>query len=848
MAPAVLAAPFLVFCLASGLSPIKEELRQMQASMSLDHALEQLDGRLPSNVAALVSRWRGEDAAHEAKKLNILAVGKSVGNSSGRKNLLDKKGVESARIKLNEMLEDTQEKLDKESVECEATIWNQKALMEETSADMKLYDSQNTKAGEDHLRATSTINNLDTTSTKLEDELTSSKAQCAESIEQLTGEIAIMVNDSIVLQRILGMIDCPEKTALVQCNDTQGNTTTFQKPELRAELDRIQSNKVKGLVDGAVLLSFKSGGMPVPTSRAAAFFQHEDKSTQTLKHRQRLLRGGQEPLVGDMNDGPGPDEEGCSLATNPNCGKLQDKFQEISGEVDSDIAVYSKHLSDRKDECELERENYEAQISDLQARLENWQTALAEAAQRGIQAGEGSRLKRGQYNEQGLMFVESKNECDLNIRNFKSEICALGKIRGEMYKMSAVPKFIEDCEVGAWTRGDCSKACMESPTDFWGNQTLAREVATPPSAEGGKILGAKCPPLKLMQSCNKVRCPIDCIQGEWSEWSSCSTKCGGGIRERIRSINRAERYNGEPCGPASKTETCNMQDCDKDCVLGPWSKIQNAKCTKACGGGVKVSTRPVIQEAIGMGSCSEPLEASRFRTTECNVAPCEPEGKTLMCDSQVDVIILLDGSGSLGPSGWAAVKSMGKSLVSAFGGASNQSQVAVQLFSGPGKLSTYKLCTGRGPVGEVPDIAKDCGISWETPLTADTGHFTADMKNAGRLIEELKWPSKSTFTSLALSQALAETLYGRDGVPKVVVVVTDGIPSNPSKTSEAAKALKDVARLIWVPVTAGAPKEQLKEWASTPTDQNIVTVADFKELVTPMTVTQVIAEVCPEAH
>merc|ERR1719401_2218293 len=119
--------------------------------------------------------------------------------------------------------------------------------------------------------------------------------------------------------------------------------------------------------------------------------------------------------------------------------------------------------------------------------------------------------------------------------------------------------------------------------------------------------------------------------------------------------------------------------------------------------------------------------------------PCEPKGATLVCDSRVDVIILLDGSGSIGKKGWSTTVALGQSLVSAFASPLNQAQVAVQLFSGPRSFDLYKLCTGRGPQGKVPDIEDDCGISWVTPLTADSGHFTTNMNKTAKLIKALKW-------------------------------------------------------------------------------------------------------------
>merc|ERR1719456_1294391 len=388
---------------------------------------------------------------------------------------------------------------------------------------------------------------------------------------------------------------------------------------------------------------------------------------------------------------------------------------------------------------------------------------------------------------------------------------------------------------------------MESATDEPGTENLTREEVSAPSMDAdGTILGADCPPLKLKQVCNKIRCPIDCIQSEWSEWSACSSQCGGGIRERIRSIKRTARFKGEPCGPASETETCNAQDCDKDCVLAAWTKIQEAPCSKACGGGTKISTRGVFQEAIGQGSCPEPLAHERFRQMECNLEMCMPVGPTLVCKSKVDVVIMLDGSGSLGKAGWAATVEMGQLLVNAFKVPNIQAQVAVQLFSGPGTWYNWFLCTGRIR-NRKPDPVKHCGIEWVTPLTVDTAHFTTDMPKAAQLIKDLKFPSRATFTGMALGQAESELTYGREGVPKVVVVVTDGMPTNPYKVDVASAEVKKVARLIWVPVGGNAPKDQLNKWASTPVEQNIIKVKDFKELQTPEVVDKIIAEVCEKA-
>jgi len=233
---------------------------------------------------------------------------------------------------------------------------------------------------------------------------------------------------------------------------------------------------------------------------------------------------------------------------------------------------------------------------------------------------------------------------------------------------------------------------------------------------------------------------------------------------------------------------------------------------------------------------------------ECNLEMCAPQGPTLVCLARVDVVILLDGSGSLGKKGWKATVDMGQLLVNAFKVPSIQAQVAVQLFSGPGTWYNWFLCTGRIR-NRQPDPVKHCGISWVTPLTVETAHFTTDMAGAAQRIKDLKFPSRATFTGMALGQAESELTYGREGVPKVVVVVTDGMPTNPYKVDVASAEVKKVARVIWVPVGPNAPLEMIekKKWASTPVEQNLVPVKDFEELEKPDIVSKIVAEVCDKA-
>jgi hypothetical protein len=824
-------APSRAILLSFSLAYVAQATSLAAITMSTEDALQRLNGQLNHQVVALMHGLH-----HQKKKAPKTMSFLEVRSGRVSKQSMEAKNVDEAREKLNGMVEATQEKLDKEVIKCEATIRNQKAVLEETRVDIALYSSQSTQAAGDHVRASGSMSDLEASRSIATDELTSSKQDCALQIHDLKVELDVMLNDSAVLQNLVETVACP-KASFLQCRDAQGSPTTmFGEQEWRTQMTQLKSDKSKGLLNAALALGYSTG-------------QQQD----SLDH-----------------DLPGH-EGGCSIATNPDCAKLVDKFLEISGELESDIGKFEEHISTKLQECKSEHANYEAQVSDLTGRIESWETALAEAVKRVIEANEGIRLKAQQKEELDQQFAETKRDCQANIGTFHSEMCAFNQIRGELYKMSDASAMVqvEDCQVSDWRYDECSKACIEGDSDQPGTQNVTRDVENP----GYK--GAKCPPLRLTQVCNTIQCPIDCHVEEWSEWSSCSTKCGGGIRERIRSIKRHERHGGQPCGPASDTETCSLQSCDKDCELGPWTKLSSMKCDVACGGGMKWSVREVEKPAEGQGKCPDPYSEERYRLSPCNTFPCHAAGDTLVCDSMVDVVILLDGSGSLGASGWAATKKMGEKLVRAFNSDAVQpnAQVAVQAFSGPKTWSQYNRCLNkpwqrgwvwarRGrrrrwgrrwgwvwPKTVQPplNMVTDCGIKWETPLTVDTGHFTKDMTSAATKVKDMVWPEGSTFTSMALAQAGAELMFSREGAMKVVVVVTDGIPINPLLTGRAAEKLKGKARLIWVPVTTDAPQEQLEEWATKPKEQNIVKVADFTTLEKPDVVTQIIREVCPDA-
>merc|ERR1719333_904923 len=298
------------------------------------------------------------------------------------------------------------------------------------------------------------------------------------------------------------------------------------------------------------------------------------------------------------------------------------------------------------------------------------------------------------------------------------------------------------------------------------------------------------------------------------------------------------KYGGKPCGSTSQSKSCNAHSCEKDCELSEWTKW--SWCSKDCDGGTRKRQKFVKVKAEGEGKCPGAWSEKRLEYKACNMKRCEMEiGKeVLQCKQKVDIIFLIDGSGSLGSSGWAAEIKAAQLFVDAFSGTGAEAQMGVILFSGPRTWGGVYKCTGASG-GQTVDMETVCNIKTVT-------HLTSDMSKVKELIGGLTWPQGSTLTSLALMTAKSELTLGRKDAKSIVVVITDGRPLSYRATRLASKALRKTARLVWVPVTRYAPLNKIKKWATRRWQENVVQVDSFEELEEPSVITQIIADMCPK--
>lgn len=243
-------------------------------------------------------------------------------------------------------------------------------------------------------------------------------------------------------------------------------------------------------------------------------------------------------------------------------------------------------------------------------------------------------------------------------------------------------------------------------------------------------------------------------------------------------------------------------------------------------------TRPVVVPAKGNGGCPDAKDENRLQYEQCNAKACPAK---VQCQAKLDLLILLDGSGSVGSTGWAKVKTFAEKLAGAFQTGPDLAQVGTLLFSGPKNWKKLRTCVR----GEAADFAAECGVKWISHLTQDVAKVKTDLQAAA-------WPKATTLTSAALSMAASELTNGRQGAQSVVVVITDGKPMYKSRTVDAAASLRQKARLMWVPVGRRVPVDFIKTLASEPIADNVLVANKFTLLDKQETLDKVVADVCPK--
>jgi len=764
------------------------------------------------------------------------------GSTQLRKQPKGYSGLDGARNLLNDMIFESMTKYDAEIAKCTEYYSQQCAAMEVCRGQISAsnYIAANSRAL--ILDAQATINKCEVDIPERELDLKQHNLKCKHELAKLNTRLKIVMGDIAVMTMILEMTDCEkkllqtDKLSLLSCEDPCSKKTfiQFNHDGLQKKVSQLQSTLSHDLMKETFADLF-SGIEGLESVESLVQINAHQVPNKTQFNNPPVPRTAVPSNPCNDPDAGAPSAADkraakCTIKKSPQCYKLQERFLLIQAGIQDERDELLEEISMMENYCEETKKTLETEIQNDKDSLAEAQTKLAGATEKEASAGETARQTAAENAQLDADLRKQMKTCSTNYIAFETEMCALKKIRGELYKMKGGghSAFFQDCEVSKWDPEECTKVCAETGSKG-GEQKLTRSVLTHPNG------GAKCLPLGAMRSCNNQPCPVNCKLSTWSGWSKCSAKCGGGVTQRLREVKQAMKYNGKPCGPTSQAESCNGQACEADCKLTMWTKW--SLCSKDCDGGTMKRQKFVRKAPLGSGECADEWSKQRLQYKACNMRRCEvPDvAHPLACNRSLDVVLLIDGSGSLGKKGWDAEIVAAKAFVEAFSH-SGKANLAVILYSGPRTWSGVRKCTGRN--AKKVDPIK-CGINTIT-------HFTQDMPKVTNLINGLSWPKGSTLTSLALMTAKAELALGRKNSLSNVIVFTDGRPLSYRRTGVASDAVRKSARLVWVPVTRYAPLKQIKKWATRRWQENVVKVSSFSDLKKPYVVTHIIANICPD--
>jgi hypothetical protein len=228
----------------------------------------------------------------------------------------------------------------------------------------------------------------------------------------------------------------------------------------------------------------------------------------------------------------------------------------------------------------------------------------------------------------------------------------------------------------------------------------------------------------------------------------------------------------------------------------------------ACDGGFKEKFRHVVIPTRGFGKCPRSISASRYRKGNCNEMRCKGDE---ICVANQDLVIAIDGSGSVREAGFKILKKFVKTLLLRY----------ETKYFGNEAVKIGIVLFGNGVI--MPDGKTVSPAILSRPLTFDMEAVETALKGL---------PFKKGFTNMAQAFSTAETAFiqgSRRGSQSAVMVVTDGKPSFNFMTTEMVEQLDDkgIQRyflLINEDALSSDANKLMKTWASQPWETNLVHV------------------------
>jgi len=406
-------------------------------------------------------------------------------------------------------------------------------------------------------------------------------------------------------------------------------------------------------------------------------------------------------------------------------GEAQDSIDELRAKIDREEYFYKTTVSNIDNQLQLVRDarlQFNTQLSDAVSEMEIVQNRVRRLEQ-DLADGRADYLSR-------------ESRCEDIVKDLKDiKLCNLRSLRAVIVKKSSMGidlLSIVDCEVSEWSVSECSKLCDNT----CGNATLfptcggSRE-STRELIQQANTFGVHCLALTKVESCGQVECPVDCNVAAWSEWSICTRQCDGGLRTRTRSVEQQPEHGGALCDSTVEVQPCNAGACSEDCILQEWSEW--SACSSGCGGGYQERIRQVANEAQGKdGRCPDDRSGQRYDLQKCNTNACSG---TEQCSTRQNIVIAVDQSAYVTDAARIAQTSFIKQFLARFtGNGTNASRVGVVQFGNGDILPDGTVRTAH-VVSRMTENVGDVELSLQDKLQNSDGfpNLGQGLRAAGEL-------------------------------------------------------------------------------------------------------------------
>jgi ribosomal protein L37AE/L43A len=251
-------------------------------------------------------------------------------------------GVEKAKTMINEMLTEVVHKIDSTHMECKKGFDDKCQIMEFLRADMDELNAQNAESNTNAIKYQGEISIQEQEIPRLQELLENNRKTCSRKLHQLNQLKGTVESDIEVIEGVLNMTDC-SKAAFIQRSHTtilkcsacghSANNTSFYRFQSTALHQKISSIKSQGIQE-RVLAALES--------MATSGDKLQKKTNPKTIPEPVKVEIPPDPCAGASYDKrPVGEQGGCSIATNPNCRNLQEKFMDIQMNSLTDRPVVS---------------------------------------------------------------------------------------------------------------------------------------------------------------------------------------------------------------------------------------------------------------------------------------------------------------------------------------------------------------------------------------------------------------------------------------------------------------------------------------------------------------------------